>query len=115
MILDEEIEILVVRIFEFRIKLKSRSLLQPKEAHHKVHIGFGNNAVFGQGPFPFLGFLGEDVSLERLLVRDFTRARYFETFLGTGVCFNLWHVACVEGSALEALSTGRNLGSLFKQ
>jgi hypothetical protein len=32
------------------------------------------------------------VSLESFLESDFTGARDFESFLGTRICFNLWHL-----------------------
>lgn len=48
-------------------------------------------------------------------MRDFARARYFETFFGTGVCLNLWHCKMRFCCTLEAYRTGGNLGSLFRQ
>jgi hypothetical protein len=32
------------------------------------------------------------VTLESLLESDFTGARDFESFFGTRICFNLWHL-----------------------
>ena len=54
-------------------------------------MGFVNGAIHSQCTFAFFGFLGQDVTLERLLVSDLAGAGYFKTLLGTGVCFYLGH------------------------
>lgn len=66
-------------------------LLEAEEAHHKIHIGLVNDTVYAHAALTLGGFLGEDVTLERLLVRDLSGAGYLEALLGTGVCFNLRH------------------------
>lgn len=66
-----------------QVRKKPAGLLQTQKPHHEIHVGFGNGTVLAQGTFPLLGFFGEDVTFERLLVRDLTRARYFETLFGT--------------------------------
>jgi hypothetical protein len=58
---------------------------------YEIQIRLVNNARFVHGTFTLLGFLGQDVTLERLLVRDLSGAGNFKPFLGTGVGLNLWH------------------------
>ena len=66
-------------------------LFQPQQPFYKIQVGFGHNAVFRQRAFAFFGFFGEDVPLERLLVRNLSRAGHFKPLFGAGVCFNLGH------------------------
>ena len=66
-------------------------LFQSQEPFYEIRIGRGYDAFLGEVAFAFLGFLGEDVAFERLLVGDLTGARHFEALLGTGIRFNLRH------------------------
>jgi len=50
-----------------------------------------NNTIFVEGPFTAIRLFSKNVTFEGFLMRDFAGAGYFESFFGTGVCFNLWH------------------------
>ena len=50
-----------------------------------------NFTILTKSPFAAFGFLGENVTLERSLVSDFSGAGDLEPFLGTGIRFNFWH------------------------
>jgi hypothetical protein len=49
------------------------------------------NTIFAERAFTAFRLFGKNVTFEGLLVRDLAGAGYFESFFGTGVCFNLWH------------------------
>ena len=69
----------------------SRIFLQIQKTFYEIKVGFGNFSVFSQVTFPLFRFLCQDVTLERLLVSDLAGAGYFETLLGTRVCFYFRH------------------------
>ncbi len=71
--------------------VKSFGLLKTEQSFHEIQVGFVHNAVFVQLAFALLRFLGEDVTLERLLVSDLAGSGYLEPLLGTRVCFYLRH------------------------
>jgi hypothetical protein len=52
------------------------------------------------------------VALERFLVGDLPGAGYLKPFLGTRVCFYLWHFFNINFYTLLAFRTGGNLWSL---
>jgi hypothetical protein len=49
------------------------------------------NTIFVEVTFAAIRLFGKNVTLEGFLMRDLAGAGYFESFFGTGVCFNLWH------------------------
>jgi len=67
-------------------------LFKSQETFYKIHVSGSYDTFLGEVAFAFLGFLGEDVAFERLLVGDLTGAGHFEALLGTGICFNLRHL-----------------------
>jgi hypothetical protein len=50
-----------------------------------------NNTIFVECAFTAFRLFGKNVTFEGLLMCDLAGAGYFESFFGTGVCFNLWH------------------------
>jgi len=69
-------------------------LLQTEQTLYKIRVGTADHALLGHVPLAFLGFLGEDVTFERLLVSDLAGAGNLEALLGTRVRFDLWHFEC---------------------
>ena len=57
-----------------------------------VAVGCGNERSMREGTFALLAFLGEDVTLVSVLAHYFSCTRYFESFLGAGVCLDFWHL-----------------------
>jgi hypothetical protein len=50
------------------------------------------NTIFVEATFAAITLFSKNVTFEGFLMRDLAGAGYFESFFGTGVCFNLWHV-----------------------
>jgi hypothetical protein len=50
-----------------------------------------NGAIFIEAAFTAFRLFGKNVAFEGFLMRDLAGASYFESFFGTGVCFNLGH------------------------
>ena len=69
-------------------------LLEAKEALHEIRMGSANQTFLGHVALALLGFLGENVTFEELLVSDLAGAGYLEPLLGTRVRFDLWHFEC---------------------
>ena len=69
-------------------------LLQTQQALYEIRMRMADNAFLGHVALAFLGFLGEDVTFEGLLVSDLAGAGYLEPLLGTRVRFDLWHFEC---------------------
>jgi hypothetical protein len=69
-------------------------LLEAEQALYEIRMRMANETFLGHVALAFLGFLGENVTFERLLVSDLAGAGYFETLLGTRVRFDLWHFEC---------------------
>jgi len=68
-----------------------------------------NSTIDTHGSFPFFRFFGEDVSFERLLVRDFPCAGHFEALFGTGIRFYLRHFEnAFKYESLEAFPISRD-------
>lgn len=65
--------------------------LHYKHLLYPVLISSGNKSAMGQVTLLLRRFLGKDVTLESVLSLDLSRAGYLEPFLGTGMCFHLWH------------------------
>ena len=66
-------------------------LLQSQQTLNEVNVRFVYNTIFVECTFTALRFFGKNVTFEGLLVSDLAGAGDFESFFGTGVCFNLWH------------------------
>ena len=77
-------------------------LLEAEQALYEIRVRTADHAFLGHVALAFLGFLGEDVTFERLLVSDLAGAGYFEALLGTRVRFDLWHFECFCCSTLMA-------------
>ncbi|MFT6211757.1 MAG: hypothetical protein ACJATE_002401 [Bacteroidia bacterium] len=71
--------------------LKPGLTLDVKHVLYVRSISIAYQTSFRKISLLLSGFFSENVTLERVLPLDFSRARYFETFLGTGICLNLWH------------------------
>jgi hypothetical protein len=69
-------------------------LFEAEQTLYEIRMGRAHNAFLGHVALTFLGFLGEDVTFEGLLVSDLAGAGYFEALLGTRVRFDLWHFEC---------------------
>ena len=69
-------------------------LLEAEQALYEIRMGRANETFLGHVALAFLGFLGEDVTFEGLLVSDLAGTGYFEPLLGTRVRFDLWHFEC---------------------
>ena len=69
-------------------------LLETQQALYEIRVRTAHNTLLGHIALAFLGFLGEDVAFEGLLVSDLAGAGYFEPLLGTRVRFDLWHFEC---------------------
>lgn len=67
-------------------------LFKTQQPFYKVLVCGADLAFFRHQPLSFSGFFGENVSFECFLKRDFTGASDFESFFGTRICFNLWHL-----------------------
>jgi hypothetical protein len=50
-----------------------------------------HHTIFVEVTFAAITLFSKNVTFEGFLMRDFSGAGYFESFFGTGVCFNLWH------------------------
>jgi hypothetical protein len=75
-----------------------------------------NGSFFPHEPFAFLRFLGEDVALESFLECDLSGAGDLKSFLGTRICFNLWHLMMrFYMIPCWRICTGRSLGGPFGQ
>ena len=66
-------------------------LLEAEQALYEIRMRRADNTFLGHVALAFLGFLGEDVTFEGLLVSDLAGAGYFKTLFGTRVRFDLWH------------------------
>jgi len=55
------------------------------------HIGLVDQCGMCQSTLAIFRFLGQDVTLERVLSLDFTRTGQLETLLGRGLGFHFWH------------------------
>lgn len=66
-------------------------LTQTEKSLYVTGIHSVNQAEVGEVSFLFFGFLGQDVAFESMLSLDLSGACKGKPFLGSGVCFNLWH------------------------
>jgi hypothetical protein len=80
-----------MRLKDFTMNYFTRILLETQQPHYKRLVGSADDPRFTEIALAFLGFLGEDMPFERLLVGDLSRSRYFEPLLGAGVRFDLRH------------------------
>jgi hypothetical protein len=95
---------------------KFDNLLQTQQAFYEILVGAAHFSFFSHQPFSFRGFFGENMSLESLLKCDFTGACDFESFFGTRVCFNLWHLLMwFKMIPCWRICTGRTLMGPFGQ
>jgi len=63
-------------------------------------------SIFVHGAFALLGFLGEKVSTESLLMCDLSSTGYLEPFFGAGIGLYLWHLIELLCDTLLASRTG---------
>jgi hypothetical protein len=82
-------------------------LFQPEEPLYKIHMRMAYDAFLGHVALAFLGFFGQDVTFEGLLVSDLAGAGDFKPLLGTRVRFDLWHFECFTCESLLADSHRR--------
>jgi hypothetical protein len=66
-------------------------LFQSEQSFYEVHVRFGDHPIFVHCSFSFLGLLGQNVTLEAFLVSDLSSRGYFESLLGTRICFYFRH------------------------
>ena len=74
------------------MNLKIGILFQAQQAFYEILVGAADFALFCHQSLSLGGFLGKDVSLEGFLECYFPGACDLESFFGTRVCFNLWHL-----------------------
>src|ERR1700748_3776011 len=83
-------------------------LFQPQEPFYEVQVSLADFAFFGHHALAFLAFLGEDMTFERFLEGNLTRAGNLKPLFGTGVRFDLGHSTCFLYNPLLADPHRRN-------
>jgi hypothetical protein len=91
-------------------------LFQAQQAFYEILVGAAHFPFFRHQPFSFRGFFGENMSLKSFLKGDFTGACDFESFFGTRIRFNLWHLMMwFKMIPCWRIYTGRSLMGPFGQ
>lgn len=86
-----------------------RGLLQAQQALYKVHICGMHFAVLTQPALALGRLFRENVTLERLLMGDFSGCRNLEALFSAGIRFNLRHGTLVLNYPLRRFRTGGTL------
>ena len=72
--------------------LEGRRLTHAEEFANLLHVRAVNEGHMVKVALLLLGLLGQNVTVKSMLSFDFTRSGKSESFFGTGVRLDLWHL-----------------------